>query len=132
MKLEALLPRVAHRQRTLSLPFAVRFQVVKRPKLLKRLEVRLVKALWRWQRRDAKRLGAAGRLRGGAVCFWQWFGSSLQLTPHLHLLVPEALWREDGTALELPPPSDDDVARVLHRALRQAKKDWADLRVSGK
>ena len=127
--LEAVLPRVAHRQWTLSLPFAVRFQVVKRPKLLKRLEVRLVKALWRWQRRDAKRLGAgaAGRLRGGAVCFWQWFGSSLQLTPHLHLLVPEALWREDGSPVELPAPTDDDVARVLHRALGQAKKDWADL-----
>ena len=45
--LEAVLPRVAHRQWTLSLPMAVRFLVVKKPKLLKRLEVRLVKAVWR-------------------------------------------------------------------------------------
>jgi len=42
-------------------------------------------------------------------------------------LVPEALWREDGSPVELAPPTDDDVARVLHRALGQAKKDWADL-----
>ena len=49
--LEAVLPRVAHRQWTLSLPFRARFPVVKQPKLLKRLEVRLVKAVWRWQRR---------------------------------------------------------------------------------
>jgi len=125
--LESVLPRVAHRQWTLSLPFTVRFQVVKRPKLLKRLEVQLVKAVWRWQRRAAKRFGADGLVRGGAVCFWQWFGSSLQLTPHLHLLVPEAQWRADGTVVELPPPSDVDVAQVLHRVLRQAKKDWADL-----
>ena len=32
--LEWLLPRVAHRQWTLSLPFSVRFNVVKQPKLL--------------------------------------------------------------------------------------------------
>ena len=85
--LEAVLPRVAHRQWTLSLPFSVRFAVVKQPALLKKLEVRLVRAVWRWQRATARRLGVRKRLRGGAVCFWQWFGSSLQLTPHLHLLV---------------------------------------------
>lgn len=125
--LESVLPRVDHRQWTLSLPFMLRFMVVKRPALLKRLEVRLVRAIWRWQRREAKRLGADGNLKGGAVCFWQWFGSSLQLTPHLHLLVPEALWSDGGLAVELPPPSDSDVAEILHRVLRQAKKDWADL-----
>jgi len=48
--------------RTLSLPFAVRFLVVKKPKLLKRLEVRLVKAVGRWQRREARRHGATGAL----------------------------------------------------------------------
>lgn len=125
--LEAVLPRVAHRQWTLSLPFSARFSVVKRPRLLKRLEVRLVKAVWRWQRREAKRMGADGILRGGAVCFWQWFGSALQLTPHLHLLVPEALWTKEGVRVELPAPSDEDVERVLHRTLRQARKDWAEL-----
>jgi hypothetical protein len=94
--LEAVLPRVAHRQWTLSLPMALRFHVVKQPALLKRLEVRLVRAVWRLQRATARRLGHEGTLTGGAVCFWQYFGSSLQLTPHLHLLVPEALWRVDG------------------------------------
>ena len=48
--LESVLPRVAHRQWTLSLPFSVRFNVASKPQLLKRLEVRLVKAVWRWQR----------------------------------------------------------------------------------
>jgi hypothetical protein len=67
-----------HRQWTLSLPFTLRFTVVKTPQLLKRLEVRLVQAVWRWQRREARRHGVTGPLRGGGVCFWQWFGSSLQ------------------------------------------------------
>jgi hypothetical protein len=34
----------------------------------------------------------SGPLRGGAVVFTQWFGSSLQVTPHLHALVAEAQW----------------------------------------
>ncbi len=125
--LEAVLPRVAHRQWTLSLPFSVRFAVVKQPALLKKLEVRLVRAVWRWQRATARRLGVRKRLRGGAVCFWQWFGSSLQLTPHLHLLVPEALWYEDGEAMHLPPPDEADVVAVLQRTLRQAMRDWENL-----
>lgn len=124
--LEAVLPRVAHRQWTLSLPFALRFAVVKRPALLKRLERRLVRAVWRWQRERARKLGGPGALQGGAICFWQWFGSSLQLTPHLHLLVPEAMWSADGEVAELPPPDDAEVTGVLHRVLRQTKKEWAE------
>jgi hypothetical protein len=125
--LEAVLPRVDHRQWTLSLPFQVRFAVVKKPKLLKRLEQRLVKAVWRWQRAEARRHGVQGALTGAGVCFWQWFGSSLQVTPHLHLVVPEAVWQADGTVVQVAPPSDEDVARLLARVLRQSKKDWADL-----
>ena len=127
--LEAVLPRVAHRQWTLSLPMTLRFHVVKQPGLLKRLEGRLVHALWRLQRATARRLGHEGTLAGGAVCFWQYFGSSLQLTPHLHLLVPEALWRVDGAVVPLPPPSDDDVTAALHRVLRLARKDFEDVDV---
>ncbi len=37
---------MAHRQWALSLPFSLRFQVVKRPEPLKRIEVRLVRAIW--------------------------------------------------------------------------------------
>jgi hypothetical protein len=42
-----------------------------------------------------------------------------ELTPHLHLLVPEALWKPDGEVVPLGPPGDEDVARVLHRVPRQ-------------
>lgn len=127
VRLATLLPHVGHRQWTLSLPFTLRFQVVKQPVLLKRLEVRLVRAVWRWQRREARRQGVTAPLRGGAVVFTQWFGSMLQLTPHLHVLVPEAQWASGGDVVHLPPPSDDDVTAILARVLRQAKKDFADL-----
>jgi hypothetical protein len=57
------------------------------------------------------------------------------LTPHLHVLLPEAQWRTtslgeqhgSGEVVEVAPPTDDDVAAVLARVLRQAKKDFADL-----
>ena len=73
-------------------------------------------------------------LEGGAVVFTQWFGSMLQLRPHLHVLLPEGQWRTTssgaqhsrGEAVEVAPPTDDDVAAVLARVLRQAKKDFAE------
>ena len=126
LQLEEELPRVAHRQWTLSLPMRARFQVVKQPGLLKRLEVRLVHAVWRYQRATARRLGARGALHGGGVCFWQWFGSSLQLTPHLHLVVPEALWTAEGEEVLLPPPGDEEVTALLARVLRLARRDWEE------
>jgi hypothetical protein len=86
--------------------------------------VLLVKAVWRWQRGEARRLGVQRLLRGGAVCFWQWFGSRLQLTPHRHVLLPEVQWSLRGEVVALPPPSDDDVRRVLERVLRQARRGW--------
>ncbi|MCA3012061.1 MAG: transposase zinc-binding domain-containing protein [Myxococcaceae bacterium] len=86
VRLVALLPHVRHRQWTVSLPFSLRFLVVKRPKLLQALESRLVHAVWRWQRQVARKLGVLGPLRGGAVVFTQWFGSMLQVTPHLTCL----------------------------------------------
>ena len=70
-------------------------------KFASRLEVRLVRAVWRWQRREARRQGVTAALRGGAVVFTQWFGSMLQLTPHLHVLMPEAQWTKPLGATSL-------------------------------
>jgi len=124
-QLEATLPFVAHRQWTLSLPRALRLLVVKRPALLKVVERALVKAVWRWQRAEAKRLGAVGRQEGGAVAMTQWFGSALQLTPHLHVLVPEAVWDATGEVTLLPPPSTDEVMQVVQRVVRQVRGAFA-------
>ena len=130
--LTEVLPYVSHRQWTLSIPYALRFSVVKRPGILKRMEGRLVRAIWRWQRLEARRLGFKTQdVTGGAVCFWQWFGSSLQLTPHLHVLVPEAQWRKgDAAPIGLPAPSDDDVVGILKRVLTLTAKDLADMEMA--
>jgi hypothetical protein len=128
LELEATLPFVGHRQWTLSLPRALRLLVVKRPALLKVVERALVKAVWRWQRKEAKRLGVVGRQAGGAVAMTQWFGSALQLTPHLHVLVPEAVWdAKTGEVSLLQPPSDEEVEKVVRRVVRQVRAAFAQV-----
>jgi hypothetical protein len=105
------------------LPFALRFLLVKEPKLLRRVERRLVEAIFRWQRRCAKGLGGTGKRVGGAVSFVQLFSSSLTLAPHLHLLAAEGVWN-DGVFMELPPPSPEEVEGVLERCLAQLLPDF--------
>lgn len=121
-----VLPKVGFRQWTLSLPFALRWPVVKEPKLLRAVERCLARAIFRWQRRQAKRLGHAGKAQGGAVCFVQWFSGTLALQPHLHLLVPEGVW-SGGAFLELPRPTQEAVEAVLTRLLAQARRTFAAL-----
>ena len=104
LRLSAQLPFVAHRQWTLSLPRGLRLAVVKQPRVLKLVERALVRAVWRWQRAVAKRLGVTQRLQGGAVAFTQWFSSALALTPHLHVLLPEvhqAAAKDEGVLHQL-------------------------------
>jgi hypothetical protein len=122
-----VLPEVAYRQWTLSAPYAVRWALRKHPKLLARMEHHLVRAVWWWQRRRARRLEYSAQLWGGAVGFRQSFGSSLQLTPHLHVLVPEGMWTAEGEQVALPPPGVEDVEWVLRRVVRQLEKDFAEV-----
>jgi hypothetical protein len=82
-----------------------------------------------WQRRSAKGLGASGKLHGGGVGFRQYFGSALQLTPHLHLhvLVPEGLWTDGAGWVGVPPPDTEDVERILRRVMKGLAKDFAEV-----
>jgi len=83
-----------------------------------------VLAVWRWQRRTARRLGASVKLHGGAVAFTQYFGSALQMT--LHVLVPERLWDAEAHFVALPAPEADEVGGVQRRVLRQLLEDFEE------
>jgi hypothetical protein len=91
----------------------VRFRLARDGRLLSVVLGLFVRALFAFQRRTARRLGVSRPL-AGAVAFVQRFGSALQLTPHFHVLVPEAVFEElDGTELRLHPlprPTDAEVA----------------------
>jgi hypothetical protein len=113
----------------LSVPFALRLLLVKEPKLLRKVERRLLEAIFRRQRHRAKELGATGKRAGGAVCFTQLFGSALQLQPHLHGLVAEGVWN-DGVFVELPPPLPEEVEEVLERCLAALLPDFESREVT--
>lgn len=121
------LPAVAVRQWTLSLPFALRWAALRTKGFLPAVEREVVHAVWRWQRAEARRLGATGTLQGGSVGFLQLFSGAVQVHPHFHLLLPEGLWKGDGTFVPLPPPGDADVMAVLHRVLRRLRPRLAAL-----
>lgn len=122
-----ILPRVGYRQWTLTLPRALRWVVRKQPALVRLVEREAVRAVWCRQRARAKQLGVSGPLTGGAVGFLQLFGSALQLSPHLHVLVPEGLWSDAGELVVLPPPDDGEVEAVLHRLLRRLRAALAEV-----
>jgi hypothetical protein len=66
------------------------------------------------------------------VAFVQRFGSGLQLTPHFHVLVPEAVFEElDGTELRLHPLPRPTDAEVETLAVTVARRTLALLRARG-
>jgi hypothetical protein len=66
------------------------------------------------------------------VAFVQRFGSALQLTPHFHVLVPEAVLEElDGAELRLHPLPRPTDAEVETLAATVARRTLALLRARG-
>ncbi len=109
----------------------VRFCLARDARLLSEVLGLFVRALFTFQHRTARRLGVARPLTG-AVAFVQRFGSALQLTPHFHVLVPEAVFEElDGAELRLHPLPRPTDAEVETLAVTVARRTLALLRARG-
>lgn len=124
---ERVLPRTPHRQWTLSFPIQLRYLLARDSALLSEVLGVFVRTLFTFQRKTARRLGIE-KPQAGALAFLQRFGSALQLTPHFHLLLPEAVFEEvsgAGAPIRLhllPGPDDDEVETLLRTvALRVVK-----------
>ena len=83
-----------------------------------------LRVVYGWYRRRAQAQGHADG-RCGSVTFVQRFGSSINLNPHVHVLVIDGTYvdGEDGPAsVPAPPFSDDDVQAIVettaHRVVR--------------
>lgn len=129
---DRVLPDVRLRQWVLSLPFELRLLLAKKPEALSAVGRIFIEEIFRWQRSVGIRMGlcstsaAQQQLRGGAICFPQRFGGSLNLNVHYHAIVPDALFHRD-TAGELrtevlrrPPRAEleDITYNVSSRCLR--------------
>jgi hypothetical protein len=129
-------PEVPTRQWVLSLPMALRYRLAYDPTAVRALLGIFVRAVFGSLRRRARSdLGLRG-VRCGAVTFVQRFGGALNLNVHFHTLAIDGVYaaersrgpfaarpfddpagsRPDFHAL--PPPDDEEVARVTMRVAR--------------
>jgi hypothetical protein len=113
-----LLPRAPYRQWVLTVPWRIRLRLASDKRLLSKVLSALLRTVFAFQRRRARRLGITKPLCG-AVSFVHRFNSLLRLSPHYHsFLLDGVLYEsEPGTlsVAELPPPSDNDIAKLLLR-----------------
>jgi hypothetical protein len=119
--IDQVLPEAAYRQWVLTVPFALRYRLASDTAALTRVLRLFHQALRAEFRRRARRL----QLPAGepaAVTVVQRFGGALNLHLHFHAIVAEALFIRDGEGhrrVDLPPPTDAEVHRVLARLVRK-------------
>jgi hypothetical protein len=120
---DCVLPEVPIRQWVLTLPYPLRYRCAYDAGLTSQVLRAFLRALFAGFRRRAREHWRTPRGQCGAVTFIQRFGSALNLNVHFHTLALDGVCRRDDGAgthfLPLPPPSPDEVARVLAGAARR-------------
>lgn len=133
---DRVLPDVPLRQWVLSVPFELRLLLAKRADALSAVGRIFVQEILRWQRAQARISDhslatlPASKVRGGAICFPQRFGGSLNLNVHYHVAVPDGVFVRDADRsvrfYQLPLPNPGDLHDVGHavelRVLRWLKR----------
>ena len=111
-----VLADVPVRQWVLTLPFRLRYRLAFDHDLCRAVVGVYVRALLGFRCRRARKAGVPDA-QGGAVTVIQRFGSALNLNVHFHTLVIDGVIDADeGSGQRLhpaPPPSDEDVSRLL-------------------
>ncbi len=120
-------PAVPVRQWVLSFPRRLRFLAARDPRVASRLLDLFTRAVFAWQRRQARRLGVADPRTAGVTAI-QRFGSAINLNVHFHTLVPDGVFDLTGTGparfVPLRGPTDQDVARVLTTVIRKVARTF--------
>jgi len=122
---ERVLPPVPLRQWVLSLPRALRYLLAYDGKLLRAVSSAAMREVFRFLRLRARKvLGLLSTRHAlpGALIAVQRFGSSLNLNIHFHSLVLDGVYARDAfgtpTFFELPPPTLEDLNRVVARVAK--------------
>jgi hypothetical protein len=116
---DRVLPEVPIRQWVLTLPYPLRYRCSYDAKLTSEVLRAFLRALFAELRRRVRRSSGVRADQCGAVTFIQRFGSALNLNLHFHTLALDGAYTytvgRSGAPrfFLLPPPSNDEVARVL-------------------
>jgi hypothetical protein len=120
---DRVLPHVPVRQWVLSLPWALRYRLAHDVRLTRAILNCFLRGVSGLMRRKARRRGLSSSVQCGAVTFIQRFGDGLHLNVHFHSLVLDGVYapRDDGSARfhALPPPTDEEVAALVHTLARR-------------
>lgn len=115
---DEVMPQARWRQWTFSVPKYIRLLLAREPKRLSKVVTIFLRAVFAYQRRQAKKLGIDKPLCG-SVSLLQMFGSILQLSPHSHSWLPDGVFyldADDKMQFQwLPPPEPQDVAALLSK-----------------
>jgi hypothetical protein len=126
---DRVFPDVPIRQWVLSVPFELRLLLARNAAALSAVGRIFVREIWRWQREQfgaslvRARNAEASRtpnIRGGAVCFPQRFGGSLNLNVHYHVAVPDGVFSREHQGAQgvvfhqLPIPNRSDLEAIGH------------------
>jgi hypothetical protein len=123
-----VIPRVSVRQWVLSVPIPLRYRMAYDAELTTRVLEVFTRAVFASYRRRAKRGRDVQAPRCGAVTFVQRFGDALNVNVHFHTLVLDGVYEGDAASpaaprfVALPPPNDDEVARVTRKTLRGLRR----------
>ena len=118
---EDVLPPVPIRQFVLSFPYEIRYRLAWDGELVSAVLAVFLRVAGRWYRRQAQALGYA-RGRCGSVTFVQRFGSSLNVNPHVHVLMLDGVYIDADKGPEFvptPPLTDDDVQQIVQTSARR-------------
>ena len=117
---DRVIPAVPVRQWVLSLPWSLRLPVARDAWLLNVVARAFFEEIRRWLRSAAGWTAPGVKIETGAVTFVQRFGGSLNLNPHLHVLVVDGVFHctDDGASprfVETPAPTRGELRAVLER-----------------
>jgi hypothetical protein len=123
---ERVIPEVPVRQWVLTLPYPLRYRCAYDAKLMSEVLKVFLRALFASLRHRTRRQGVQGRLQCGAVSFLQRFGSAINLNCHVHTLALDGVYPVSANGRihfhPLPPPDDEEVARVVVRIAHNLAK----------
>jgi hypothetical protein len=123
---DCVLPEVPMRQWVLTLPYPLRYRCAWDAKLTSEVLRAFMRSLFADQRRRARIHHGAQQAKCGSVTAIQRFGSALNTNPHFHSLVLDGVYggppHAPGPFLPLPPPTTEDVARVMAGTARRVMR----------